>query len=476
MSVFSTETIRSTTPPALAPERPVEWPRRTVRTLANGLKVVLAELRTFPKISAQLFFRSGNAAIAHTSPGLAEMTATVVRTGTANAPQPPHRRRSAAHGRRFGHERGSGHQCNFNFTGLRNVPTGCSDWLLTWRATPSFPADEFERERRQRLEELRIERTTPGFLAGERLRRVLFGAHPYAIIAPTEAQLAAYRREELESFYRQHYSPANAFAHRGGRFFSRRMLEQIEKIFGLAGAGARGDPARQRLRSARPPRLSGAFAGKPCRRMCWWAIEPSRGAIRIGGVWLANSIYGGAFHSRLVMNIREQKGYTYSPRSSVQPLRQHGYFTVHAAVRNEVVAATLTEMFYEADRMRSLPVGGEELADAQSYSVRCVFRLVWRTQDGLIGQLSGIYLNELPEDYLETYREKIRALNANDVLTAARKYFDSGNAQIVVVGDREQISRAGRAVRRSGIVRRPGRQDIAGRRRLQIPGCEVETP
>ena len=86
MSVFSTETMRSSTPPALAPERPVEWPRRTVRTLANGLKVVLAELRTFPKISAQLFFRSGNAAIAHTSPGLAEMTATVVRTGTATRP------------------------------------------------------------------------------------------------------------------------------------------------------------------------------------------------------------------------------------------------------------------------------------------------------------------------------------------------------------------------------------------------------
>ena len=71
---------------------------------------------------------------------------------------------------------------------------------------------------------------------------------------------------------------------------------------------------------------------------------------------LANSIYGGAFHSRLVINIREQKGYTYSPRSGINALRQHGYFTVHAAVRNDVAAATLTEMFYEMDRMRSLPV------------------------------------------------------------------------------------------------------------------------
>ncbi len=71
---------------------------------------------------------------------------------------------------------------------------------------------------------------------------------------------------------------------------------------------------------------------------------------------LANSIYGGAFNSRLVMNIREEKGYTYSPRSGAHPLRQHGYFSIGAAVRNDVVAATLTEIFYEIDRMRSTPV------------------------------------------------------------------------------------------------------------------------
>ena len=72
--------------PALGAERPVAWPKRTVRTLSNGMQVVLAESRTFPKISAQLFFRSGNAAVAHRAPGLAEMTATVVRTGTASRP------------------------------------------------------------------------------------------------------------------------------------------------------------------------------------------------------------------------------------------------------------------------------------------------------------------------------------------------------------------------------------------------------
>src|SRR6185437_1043043 len=74
----------------------------------------------------------------------------------------------------------------------------------------SFPEDEFERERRQRFEEVKIERTTPGFLANERLRSVLFGQHPYAIVAPTEAQIAAYDRDDLIAYYKQHYSPSDA--------------------------------------------------------------------------------------------------------------------------------------------------------------------------------------------------------------------------------------------------------------------------
>jgi zinc protease len=115
---------------------------------------------------------------------------------------------------------------------------------------------------------------------------------------------------------------------------------------------------------------------------------------------------------------------------------------VHAAVRNEVAAATLTEMFYEMDRMRSVLVTPEELESARSY-LTGVFSLGVATQDGLLGQLSTVYLDRLPEDYLETYRERIRALDAQDVMTAARRHFDSANAQIILVGDRERVADQG---------------------------------
>ncbi|MGA8224795.1 MAG: pitrilysin family protein [Candidatus Acidiferrales bacterium] len=426
-------------PPALGPERPVAWPRRTVRTLPNGMQVVLAETRTFPKISAQLFFRSGNSVVAHSAPGLADMTATVVRTGTASRPS----RRIEEDLRRMGADLGShagADNTAISASGLAEFSAGILELVADLARNASFPVDEFERERRQKIEGLRVERTTPGFLASERLRRVLFGDHPYAVVAPTEEQVAAYRREQLEDFYRRYYSPANALLVAVGDFTAAEMLAQIEKIF-----GGWEVPEPQSLPTPTPPRYSGRHVHLV------HLPESVQTQVLLGNLaitrrdpdWyrlvLANSIYGGAFHSRLVINIREQKGYTYSPRSGVSPLRQHGYFSVHAAVRNEVAAATLTEMFYEMDRMRALPVTVEELDSARSY-LSGVFSLGVATQDGLLGQLSSVYLDRLPEDYLETYRKKIHAPTADDIMAAARRHFDSANAQIVLVGDRAQIA------------------------------------
>jgi len=426
-------------PPALGAERPVAWPRRSVRKLANGMQVVLAESRAFPKIAAHLYIRSGNAVMAHLVPGLADMTARVVRTGTASRSS----RRIEEDLRRMGGDLGTfagADTTAISIAGLAEFSGGLLELVADLARHASFPDEEFERERRQRLESLRVERTTPGFLANERFRRILFGDHPYAIVAPTEDQVAAYRANELVDFYRRHYAPGNALLLVVGDFAIEELFAQIEKIFGPWQA-----PTPDVLPVPVPPHTHGRrvhlvhLPGSVQTQVLVGNLAITRRDPDWYRLVLANSIYGGAFHSRLVINIREQKGYTYSPRSSLSPLHQHGYFSVHAAVRNEVAAATLTEIFYELDRMRSLPVSAEELDSARSY-LSGVFSLGVATQDGVLAQLSNVYLDRLPEDYLETYREKVRALSADDVLAAARRHFDSANAQIVLVGDREQIA------------------------------------
>ena len=426
-----------TSVPPLSAERQVTWPKRTSARLANGLDVVLAESHTIPKFHGELFLRSGNAAIPR-APGLAEMTATVLRTGTARRTS----RQLEEDLRRLGADL-SAHAGADNsaiaFAGLSELAEPLLQLVNELAREAAFPEPEFERERRQKLEEVKLDRTQPGFLASERLRKVLFGAHPYAQVAPTEEQVAAYKRDDLLSTYRGFYTPENALLLMVGDFDSTEMLQRIEKVFG-GWSGKKPlpppapEPAKPHGRRVHLVHVPGAVQAQILAG-CHAITRKHPDWIKLG---LTNSLYGGAFNSRLVMNIREDKGYTYSPRSSVNPLRQYGYFSVSAAVRNDVVAASLTEIFYELDKLRSLPVPDPELTDARNY-VSGVFSLGLATQDGLLSQLATVALNDLPDDYLENYREKVRALTPGDLLATARKYLDSANLQIVVVGDRTQI-------------------------------------
>jgi zinc protease len=424
--------------PALSPERPVSWPKRTKARLSNGLEVILAESHAIPKFHGQLSFRSGNAAVVDRGPGLAEMTATVVRTGTTRRVS----RQIEEDLRRIGADLSSSAGADttgIGFAGLSELAEPLLGLVNELAREAAFPEPEFERERRQKLEEVKLDRTQPGFLASERLRKVLFGAHPYATAAPTEAQVAAYKRSDLTQVYREFYTPENALLVMVGDFDTAAMLKSIEKAFdGWTGkkpiTNAVPGPAQPKGRRVYLVHVPGAVQTQILAG-CHAITRKHADWVKLG---LTNSLYGGAFNSRLVMNIREDKGYTYSPRSGVNAFRQHGYFSVSAAVRNDVVAASLTEIFYELDKLRSLPVPEPELADARNY-LSGIFSMGLATQDGLLTQLATVALNDLSDDYLETYREKVRALTPADLLATARKYFDSANMQIVVVGDRTKI-------------------------------------
>ncbi len=396
------------------------------------------ESHTIPKFHGDLYFRSGNVAAIDRGPGLAEMTATVARTGTTKRASRQIEEDLRRIGADLGMSAGSDTSA-ISFAGLSEFAEPLLGMVDELARDAAFPEAEFERERRQKLEEVKLERTQPGFLAGERLRKVLFGAHPYAQVSPSEEQVAAYKRDDLISVYRDFYTPENGLLLLVGDFQPDAMLKSAEKVFG-AWQGKKPvtksspAPANPRGRRVYLVHLPGAVQTQILAG-CHAITRKHPDWVKLG---LTNSLYGGAFNSRLVMNIREDKGYTYSPRSGVNALREHGYFSVSAAVRNDVVAASLTEIFYEMDKLRSVPVPEAELADAQNY-LSGIFSMGLATQNGLLSQIAVVALNELPDDYLETYRAKVRALTPTDLLETARKYLDSANMQIVVVGDRAQI-------------------------------------
>src|ERR1700694_26101 len=230
MATRAAAEIHTAVPP-LSPERQVIWPRRTRARLDNGLEIVLAESHTIPKFHGELFLRSGNAAAIHRGTGLAEMTATVVRTGTVKRTS----RQLEEDLRRLGADLSShagADNSAIGFAGLSDLAEPLLQRVSELAREAAFPEPEFERERRQKLEEVKLDRTQPGFLAGERLRKVLFGAHPYAQVAPTEEQVAAYKRDDLVGIYRDFYTPENALLLMVGNFDSAAMLQTIEKVFG----------------------------------------------------------------------------------------------------------------------------------------------------------------------------------------------------------------------------------------------------
>ena len=153
------------------------------------------------------------------------------------------------------------------------------------------------------------------------------------------------------------------------------------------------------------------------------------------------AILGGLFNSRLNMNLREEKGYTYGASAGFDMRRGRGPFTARAAVNTEVTVPSITEILRELDRIRDQPVAGAELRAARDYLVG-VFPLRFETPGPVAGSLAGLFVHGLPDDELEHYRDSIEAVTAADVLRVARDHIRPEAAAVVLVGDHEQFGAA----------------------------------
>src|SRR5262249_27386996 len=158
-------------------------------------------------------------------------TATMIRTSTARSSSREIEERLRGLGADLSASAGQDTSA-ISFAGLSDHAEALLQLVSELAREASFPAPEFERERRQKLEEVKLERTQPGFLASERLRKVLFDRHPYALVSPTEEQVSAYSIEQLRSLYRDFYTPENAILLVVGDFEPASMQEKIERVFG----------------------------------------------------------------------------------------------------------------------------------------------------------------------------------------------------------------------------------------------------
>jgi predicted Zn-dependent peptidase len=274
-------------------------------------------------------------------------------------------------------------------------------------------------------------------VALQKFRAVLYGDHPYGRVFPTNEMIQGYTLDQIRQFYTSTYGAARARLYVVGNFDPATTEASIRKAFdgwakGTSPATQQPKPGSTRAvylvdRPGAPQ--STIILGMP-------TIDPSQEDFIPLSV--TDALLGGAFASRITKNIREDKGYTYSPYSELSTRYRDTYWAENADVTTAQTGASLKEIFAEIDRLQSQPPDAKELDGIKNY-LAGTYVLQNSSRGGITAQLQYVDLHGLPPTYPNTYVKKVYAVTPQQVTEVAKKYLHDDQATIVIVGDRKVI-------------------------------------
>ncbi len=421
-----------------APGTPKDFrlpPRRTI-DLPNGMKLTLVPYGRVPKVAIELEVRTGTIDEGPNDVALASVTADMLREGTTT--------RGAADISRQAADMGGGLSVN---SGAEVVSIGGE---VLSEFAPTFVALIAEVARNPRLDSVDLRRildkhvrdnamalAQPGTLAQKKYREMTYGSHPFARIFPEEPQLRAITVDRVRAFHAANYSAARAHLYVSGIYDARAVEKAVRDAFRdwPAGSPPTVNPpapvARRHLELIDRPKAvqSSMWMGLP-------VSDPSQPD------WVAltvtDALLGGSFGSRITTNIREDKGYTYSPFSFVWARKGSAQWVEVADVTTDVTGASLKEIIAEMERLRAEPPSAQELTGIKN-NLAGVFAIQNSSRAGVIGQLQFTDLHGLGTDYLQYYVRNILAVTPEQVQAVARKHLDPQKLSIAIVGDRKIV-------------------------------------
>jgi zinc protease len=426
-------------PPKPGAARAVQLPTPTSATLPNGLTLILNERRGLPIVSASLVFKTGSGANPIDRPGLASFTAAMLDEGTTtrNALQ------IADHVAQLGASLStsssmdamtvSGRALSKNFGPLLDLVAD-----VTLR--PSFPADEIERQRAQRLGALLQQRENPSQVAALVASAVLYGPkHTYGYSElGNEASVKAVRRDDMLGFWKAHFVPNNAALVVAGEISMNDLRALAEKSFG---SWQRAEPPKPAPGSPSPTSARVVVVdmpGAPQSQLRVVGMGAPRSSPDFRPMQLMNQALGGTFAGRINMNLREKNGYSYGTYSQFVFRRDSGMFQVSGGVRTDVTAPAVREVFNELTGVLERPISEDELVrakDGLSNSLPGAFE----TSGNAVANFSNVFTYDLGLDYYAKYAAQVRAVTTAQVHDMAEKYINPGRMIVVAVGDRKTI-------------------------------------
>jgi predicted Zn-dependent peptidase len=288
-------------------------------------------------------------------------------------------------------------------------------------------------------------RDVPSALADRVFVEELYRGHPYGHLPiGTEEALEALGLDDVRTFHAQAYRPERATLVLVGDLDHDRAFTLAARRFG--GSGATGTAARVRPAPVSPD-LSGeaVIVHRPNAQQSELRIGRvgvARSTVDYHALVVANAVLGGQFTSRINLNLREDKGYTYGARSYFDFRRSAGPFVVQASVQTDATAASVREVFLELDGLRGpQPVTAREL-DLARWGLTRGFARSFETPEQIARAMAQLVLHGLADDTFDTFVEKVRAVEAETVTDMAQRHFDPGSMFTVIVGDRERIEAA----------------------------------
>jgi predicted Zn-dependent peptidase len=435
-SVVLAEAERETPPPGGAP-KDFALPGKHTERLDNGLEITAVQFGIVPKVSLSVVVDAGNLNEGERT-WLADLTGDFLLEGTTSRSAEAIAREAAAMGGQVSVSVGED-QTSISGDVLAEYAPQMATLLADIVRNPAFPEGELQRLRRDRLRQLSVAQTQPDQMALAAFREALYGEHPYGNLFPDASQLESYTIADVRGFYGDNFGAARSGVFIAGKFDDEATLAAVRAAFSDWTEGP--DPLVDVPETAdgkvvvdvidRPDASqSNVYLGLP-------VISPGHDD------WIplqvSNTLLGGFFSSRITSNIREDKGYTYSPFSTLSTRYKDGYWVQVAAVTTNVTGPAIEEIFKEIETLQSEPPPPAELDGVKNYSAG-VFVLQNSTRGGIINVLSYLDHHELPDTYLSNYVSNVFAVTPEQVSGIARQYLREEDMTLVVVGDRSQVS------------------------------------
>ena len=433
--LLAQETTKQTPPEGGTP-KDFKLPAKQQFQLENGLKVTMVPFGKIPKATISARVMVGNLNEGENT-WLADLTAQMMEEGTSTRSSEDVAREAAEMGGSLTIAVGP-EQTSVTGEALAEFAPDMVTLMADVMRNPAMPGTELDRLRRDSLRNLEVALNDPATMGQIAFARALYGDHPYGRLFPTAEQLESYNAEQIQSFYNDNFGAQRTHVFVAGMFDPDAVRSAIEQAF----SDWEGGPAPLVM----PPQPAGerqyvdiidrASASQSNVMLGLPTIDPSQPDYI--ALEATNNMLGGAFSSRITRNIREDKGYTYSPRSLLSVRRSSGHWVQQAAITTDDTAAALKEIFFEINRLRDEPPPEEELKAMQNYMAG-IFTLRNSTRQGIINVLNRVDLHGLDDDYLTGYVSRVYALTPDEISRIATKYLRPDDMTLVVVGDRARI-------------------------------------